>query len=455
MPSGTGPVVVEERRGLLGLRKNKECTSCDCGSGEVVNSGKPVESVVVDKQPRQGLLSRWLHHDDTEVPLPPATPVQTVTIPLPTPGPDVAKAPPTNYRESWGQVEPWRPSTGDQAASRKSAKSSTGDASSQQVSDPVKNPEWYHRQALAELERKSALTGKGGDLVGMASVTAAGVSRMPPGLAGMPSPGPMGAPPLPPDPFRTTRMPRYPSGPGLRFDQGIPADMANAFTPGGTARPIPADFGSVHYPANAWSMPSSDPYVTAAMASQSGQPIAQPNAFLFPGMPSAMHGPMPGVFPSMVGMPPGYGVRQPLMQPPPQQMVMPASQSRAPAQDSSSALPERATPEQLVAILKTALYPSQREYAAGCLAAQDWKTQPQVLDAILAGAKDDPAASVRAGCVRALAQMKANTPAAVALMESLNVDTDPRVRQAAADALATLGVPAVTDTGVRRAGAEK
>jgi hypothetical protein len=487
-PSGNGevivlPPVVEERRGLLGFLRGRsnECNSCGtCEGATTPPAPVVVEGPVVDKPPRQGLVSRWLHHGEgTEVPLPPAPPVQTVTIPVPTPSAEVTKAPPSNFRESWGQVEPWRPNLSeDQTAKKTPSKSGPTAAQGEQPGDPLKNPAWYHQQALAELARKAAERSKPSEHVGMASVEAAGAGPLPPGLAQMPglgqmpAPGPMSPPPLPPDPFRTSRaMPMYGPGPGLRRDQGIPDAMANAFTPGGTTRPIPSDFGTVHYPDNAWSAPSADAYY-AAMASQSRQPIAQPNAFLFPGMPApaVAQGPMPGAVPGMAGVPalpgavpgmagmlPGYGVRSPLMHVPAQQpMVLPASQSHAPATmgtDTSAALPEQATPERLVEVLKTALYPSQREYAAQCLASEDWRTHSKVVEALLAGAKADPAPAVRAGCVRALAHMKVNTPDAVALVESLKFDTDARVRQAASDALADLGIP--MDSGIRPASGQR
>ena len=53
-------------------------------------------------------------------------------------------------------------------------------------------------------------------------------------------------------------------------------------------------------------------------------------------------------------------------------------------------------------VLKEALLPSQREAAADSLCKVDWKVCPQVVDALMSAAKEDPAATVRASCVRCL-----------------------------------------------------
>jgi hypothetical protein len=97
---------------------------------------------------------------------------------------------------------------------------------------------------------------------------------------------------------------------------------------------------------------------------------------------------------------------------------------------------------ELTAVLHGSLYPSQREWAVESLAALDWRKQPQVLDLILERAKQDPAPTVRAECMRSLARMKADTAAAVAVVKALQSDEDNRVRQQAAEAYATLSAAA-------------
>src|SRR5207253_5088527 len=72
----------------------------------------------------------------------------------------------------------------------------------------------------------------------------------------------------------------------------------------------------------------------------------------------------------------------------------------------------RSTPEkikQMEVELRDSLYPSQREWAAANMAAVDWRTQPQVVGALLTAAKEDPASTVRASGLRSLATMKVNT----------------------------------------------
>src|SRR5207237_6531015 len=94
--------------------------------------------------------------------------------------------------------------------------------------------------------------------------------------------------------------------------------------------------------------------------------------------------------------------------------------------------------QQMVVALRDSLYPSQRELAAQSLGAADWRTHPEVVQALTMAAKEDPAATVRAGCVRCLANMNANTPPVVALVRGLKNDSDSRVRQEAERALAIL-----------------
>jgi vesicle coat complex subunit len=57
---------------------------------------------------------------------------------------------------------------------------------------------------------------------------------------------------------------------------------------------------------------------------------------------------------------------------------------------------------------------------------------------LITAAKDDPAPTVRATCVRSLANMKANTMPVITTVRNLTSDTDPRVRQEAERALSVL-----------------
>jgi HEAT repeat protein len=77
--------------------------------------------------------------------------------------------------------------------------------------------------------------------------------------------------------------------------------------------------------------------------------------------------------------------------------------------------------------------------------------QPQVVESLTKGALDDPAATVRAACVRALGHMKVNTQEVVALVQDLKNDRDPRVRQEASETLNALGVAPRQDSDVKQA----
>jgi hypothetical protein len=101
----------------------------------------------------------------------------------------------------------------------------------------------------------------------------------------------------------------------------------------------------------------------------------------------------------------------------------------------------RATPEnlrQMDIALRESLYPSQREWAAQNMAMVDWHTHPMIVQSLATAAKDDPAATVRATCVRCLANMHVNTVPVVMVVRGLKNDTDPRVRQEAERALSIL-----------------
>ena len=92
----------------------------------------------------------------------------------------------------------------------------------------------------------------------------------------------------------------------------------------------------------------------------------------------------------------------------------------------------------LVAVLHESLYPSQREDAAEQLGALDWRQQPEILDILVERAKQDPAPTVRAECVRSLNRLKANTVPVVEAVKTLEADDDPRVRHEADEAYAAL-----------------
>jgi hypothetical protein len=93
---------------------------------------------------------------------------------------------------------------------------------------------------------------------------------------------------------------------------------------------------------------------------------------------------------------------------------------------------------ELLVTLRASLYPSQREWAADRLTTVDWRTQPQVIDGLVAAARTDPAPLVRVGCLRALARTRATCEPAIATARELKNDLDPRVRQEAEQTLSVL-----------------
>ena len=137
-------------------------------------------------------------------------------------------------------------------------------------------------------------------------------------------------------------------------------------------------------------------------------------------MPPAMAGGPAMMQPAMPG-------GQPMMQPP----AMPVPQGGAPACDPQAA-------GQLMQTLRDALYPTQREWAAETLAGMDWRTHPQVFDALLTAAREDPAATVRSTCVRCLSGMNVNSALLAMTLQALRSDADPRVRMEVEDALAKM-----------------
>jgi hypothetical protein len=188
-----------------------------------------------------------------------------------------------------------------------------------------------------------------------------------------------------------------------------------------------------------------------------------PNArgFASPGFaPPGYSGPAYGQ--QLPAMPVGAAVQPGFYGPPRGQMVAPAGYDMQPYPASVRPLMQPAGPgidlQSLLNQMRDSMLPSQREWAADKLAEYDWRQQPQIVDAMMQSAKDDPAASVRAGCVHTLAKMNVNTPPVIATIRSLRSDPDQRVQREASDALAKLAPPSqvptmLSDPAVQPAGA--
>jgi hypothetical protein len=95
--------------------------------------------------------------------------------------------------------------------------------------------------------------------------------------------------------------------------------------------------------------------------------------------------------------------------------------------------------EQLAKVLREAQYPSQREWAAQSLAALDERLHSLVAPLLLQAATQDPAGSVRAGCVHYLARLSVAPQTYLPTLQTLRNDSDPRVRQEVEQAVARPG----------------
>jgi hypothetical protein len=162
------------------------------------------------------------------------------------------------------------------------------------------------------------------------------------------------------------------------------------------------------------------------------------NAFMNPSVPgpayaqAEMTGPYQGVQ-SVV-------TRLPDPVPPPAQVPSVAQEpSRTAAAPATTAQPSTA---QMVAMLHNAPYPSQREWMAESLT--DGPADSAVVSALVNAATEDPAATVRATCIRCLAKINPHDDAVIAAVHKLQADPDARVRREAELALAQLGAGSPT-----------
>lgn len=257
------------------------------------------------------------------------------------------------------------------------------------------------------------------------------VAGVPPALHGVPPALPgltMG--PLPPGPQMNMPTPPLPATAmqrpmNMAADAGVPNAMANAFTLAGTSRPIPADFGGTPQEPNGFAPP---------VREGQGSP---PRAY---GMGTGTPGAYRPQMSNMMAMqqPAAMGVN-PLMTVPPS-----PSYGQAVASPAASAQPTGVP--QMLAALKDSLRPSEREAAAEQLSELNWRIQPQVVASLMKAAHDDPAATVRAACIHALAHMKVDSPAALDLVRQLKSDRDAQVRHEAEEAQNALG-----DSGIQQA----
>jgi hypothetical protein len=185
------------------------------------------------------------------------------------------------------------------------------------------------------------------------------------------------------------------------------------------------------YDVNAFTQPS--PQLPAAMTSNGFGAVtpAMPT-----GMPQSPYGGMPpGAYPQqMMGRPSGPQAAPALPPSPTSQPSMMAPRTVDPALQRAA----NANAPQAMNTLRTALLPSEREMAVSQLAMVDWRANSGVVQVLVAAALEDPAPTVRAASVRALAQMNVNTVPVYTALQRLRSDGDPRVLQELEQALAIL-----------------
>jgi HEAT repeat protein len=129
----------------------------------------------------------------------------------------------------------------------------------------------------------------------------------------------------------------------------------------------------------------------------------------------------------------------------PTRMEQAAFERQRPATLPDSVTPT--APDALLASLHDALLPSEREEAAEALAAPDKAGDPRAVTALAKAAREDPAVSVRATCVRCLGKMQANTEVVKTTLQALQGDPETEVRQEAEQVLAHLGDAATGPAG--------
>lgn len=208
-----------------------------------------------------------------------------------------------------------------------------------------------------------------------------------------------------------------------------PAGFATVSDQGGTPYGAAAPYSPVYY------VPVPLSSAPAARPAKPGQPQAvKANAFTPNGYRGAPAAPAYAPMPMM-----NYAVPPVCL---PQAMPMPVAQPEAVVTGGrqKEQVPATQTNSQaLLLALRDALCPSERELAAQSLAEMDCRQSPQVVQALLNSAREDPAPTVRVACIHCLAEMRLNTVPMLSLLQSLESDGDPRVRHEAEQAMVSLG----------------
>ncbi len=412
------------------------------------------------------VLSSLFHRDSkpqtviTEtVPVSPTakTPAIISTTQAPTSKPATEPAKPTDWRQSWGKLDAQKLEVAKTTSKSPPPASAALPKADTKKPDPLKDPEPYTR-----LDKDATSKGKKDDFkfsmppspvpatkdeTPAASGSAGATGNHPLGTKSVYD---AGSPKYVPVPIVTVPDYRRPPQPPSAHVPQPPTpntylDMSNAFT-NRTAGPVSAPNSQA---SNAFS-PARSGEASPAMAGAFG-PMGPGNQ-------------VPGAYP-----PPGYAA--PLAQGAYQQSGYPqvnlaaypsnaatmgqgvrpagyypqAGQHQVAMANTAAAYPNQLIPTsqgtnqaEAITTLRDSVYPSQREWAAGRLATLDWRMHSEVVQALTTAARQDPAATVRAACVRSLGSMKVNTMPVISTLQALKTDGDPRVLHEVEQALSVL-----------------
>ena len=250
-----------------------------------------------------------------------------------------------------------------------------------------------------------------------------------------------------------------------------PAAFVNAFSPGKIA-PKPGEGQQNQMAPNALGPYNPGPYgpiPDPRMMGYPPQPVAQGmpypgmNPYLMPYMVPPQMANGPGMMPPMPSMTP-MGMQRPIAQVnypsnyqgpmPPNPMIgsnmppMPYPQPTMPMPQTGNVAMDRpglalvgqgaGSITHMLGLLRDSISPAERELAALNLANQDCRNHPEIVQALLTSARQDPAATVRAGCVHTLAVQNITSGPVLTALNALKSDPDPRVCQEVDQALARL-----------------
>lgn len=356
-------------------------------------------------------------------------------VPAPAPAPTVAATDPLQTPERYSRRTELRPDAPKPAENAPSPLLTAQVVDPKPSAKPVETPKpttVVTTSAVQEEQPGKASTVKiplGAQSVAMAYGQTNQIQYLPVPMMTVPGTVHSPKPPQPPQ----ANSPRPP----MQVPPEVAAAYRNAFTPDAGMMPAgyEAQSDNAFPPGPVMMDPSPMGYGMPPQAMMMGRPMGMPMGMGMPN-PAMMGGMMPG-------MPMGPGVAQAAYYPPP----MPQAAYGQPMCDPQMI-------HQLMQTLREGLYPSQREMAAEALAALDCRAFPQVFEVVLGAAKDDPAPTVRATCIRCLGNL--NLPPTVLMMtlQTLKADADPRVRLEAEQALARLPQPkgGANASGIQPAG---